>query len=68
MLARTEIAAKLQEIAGPGETVLSFGATSRRPGYLNGETWKPRSEMRGGEFIQRISQIFGANQARKLVE
>jgi LDH2 family malate/lactate/ureidoglycolate dehydrogenase len=43
----------------------SFGATSRRPGYLNGETWKPRSEMRGGEFIQRIPQIFGVNQAPK---
>jgi class 3 adenylate cyclase len=58
-------AAKLQEIAGPGETVLSFGAASRRPDYLNGQNWNPRNEMQNGEFVQRISQVFSADQAPK---
>jgi class 3 adenylate cyclase len=56
-------AAKLQELAGAGETVISFAAATRRPGYLNGETWKARSEIQNGEFVQRISQIFLANEA-----
>jgi class 3 adenylate cyclase len=58
-------AAKLQEVAGPGETMLSFGAVSRRPAYLNGETWKPQGELQNGEYVQRISQVFAADVAPK---
>lgn len=59
-------AAKLQDIAGPGETVLSSVANLIRPGYLAGDTWNPRLEtLSDGRAILRISQIFAAEKPPK---
>jgi class 3 adenylate cyclase len=59
-------AAKLQEIAGPGETVLSAAAAARKPGYLNGETWRPKWEIQGAEYVLRISQFIDTELAPKV--
>jgi adenylate cyclase len=52
-------AAKLQEIAGAGETVLSAIADLMKPAYLNHESWTPSLEkLANGAFVLRIRQIF----------
>jgi len=56
-------AAKLQDIAGVGETILSGRAAVRQPAYLNvTNNWTPKYEKRpDGEIIVRYNQIFGSN-------
>jgi class 3 adenylate cyclase len=55
-------AAKLQEMAGTGETILSTRAFGRQPSYLRSESWKPKYEkMPNGEIIVRHNQMFAAN-------
>jgi class 3 adenylate cyclase len=52
-------AAKLQDIAGAGETVLSAAANSRRPTYLNHYSWVPTPEtLQNGLTIFRYRQFF----------
>lgn len=59
-------AAKLQEEAGPGETVLSPMANALRPAYLNGPTWTPvRQTLANGQTVLRISQQFVGEQPPK---
>jgi hypothetical protein len=52
-------AAKLQDIAGAGETVLSAMANYKRPTYLNYQSWTPSLEkLTNGAVVLRIRQIF----------
>ena len=52
-------AAKLQEDAGEGETILSSEADSRRPSYLDHESWGSRRERRSnGEVVLKINGWF----------
>jgi len=54
-------AAKLQEMAGTGETILSGRAAVRQPSYLRLESWKPGYEkLPSGEIIVRHNQMFAA--------
>jgi class 3 adenylate cyclase len=61
-------AAKLQDIAGAGETVLSAVANYMRPTYLNHASWTPALEkLANGSIVFRYNQIFagdGENPAR----
>jgi adenylate cyclase len=58
-------AAKLQDAAGAGQTVLSTMAYVMRPKYLNGETWHPTIELLDGNAILRITQIFAGDSPPK---
>jgi class 3 adenylate cyclase len=52
-------AAKLQDLAGEGETVISAEAYKMHPWYLNGETWHPAIQvLSGGKAVVRIAQVF----------
>jgi class 3 adenylate cyclase len=60
-------AAKLQEIAGAGETVLSPDADARKPPYLNNGTWDVRRErLSDGKIILRTTNIFADDKPLKV--
>jgi len=55
-------AAKLQDMAGPSETVLSATANYKRPTYLNHQSWTPTPEkLANGSIVFRYKQIFAGN-------
>jgi class 3 adenylate cyclase len=55
-------AAKLQDIAGEGETVLSAMAQFMRPTYLKDQSWKSTYEtLATGTIIFRYKQIFAGS-------
>jgi adenylate cyclase len=55
-------AAKLQEEAAEGETVISAAADSRRPSYLDNGTWGLRRErLSKGETVLRTANLFEAD-------
>lgn len=54
-------AAKLQEMAGPGETVLSAMANGLKPSYLSHPSWTPTYErVANNVIVIRYHQIFAA--------
>jgi class 3 adenylate cyclase len=59
-------AAKLQEIAAAGETVLSPDADARRPSYLNNGTWNFRREAADSKIILRIADCVAADTPPKV--
>jgi adenylate cyclase len=55
-------AAKLQEMAGAGETILSAMTIYKRPTYLNHQSWTPTYEkLVNGVIIVRFRQVFLVN-------
>jgi class 3 adenylate cyclase len=60
-------AAKLQEMAGQGETVISSAADARRPKYLDNGTWNLRRERLGnGDAVLRLNQTVDSNEPPKV--
>ncbi len=49
-------AAKLQDLAGAGETILSQEASRRHPKLLNNVGWNPKIELWKDQAIMRINQ------------
>ncbi len=55
-------AAKLQDIAGPGETILSVAANVRRPAYLSHPSWTPTLvKIANGSIVFRYAQVFAGD-------
>jgi class 3 adenylate cyclase len=59
-------AAKFQEAAKAGETVLSAAANARRPSYLSDPTWAPRLDILEGEVVLRIAQYIDLDRLPKV--
>lgn len=60
-------AAKLQEIAGAGETIVSAPADAKRPRYLDNGKWRLSREKRvDGELILRINDWMDGDEPVKL--
>ncbi|MGE5206084.1 MAG: adenylate/guanylate cyclase domain-containing protein [Chlamydiota bacterium] len=60
-------AAKLQELAGEGETVISAAADRMRPAYLDNGRWNfQREQLTSGEVILRIADWFAGETPPKL--